>query len=151
MWVVWLKTWLDVAVFSVLGVMSVIWLWASLERWWFYRRLQGRLMQFVTPESLRIALTQNLTFIGSVAANAPYVGLLGTVLGVLVAFFDLAQGGKFDTAAVMMGLAFALKATAAGIALAIVAMFSYNAMHRQVEVLTWRWQEVRRLQGEAVT
>jgi biopolymer transport protein ExbB len=72
------------------------------------------------------------------------VGLLGTVLGVLVAFFDLGQGGKFDTAAVMVGLAIALKATAAGIALAIVSMFSYNALNRKVDVLTLRWQEARR-------
>lgn len=146
MWIVTLKAWLDPAIFGLLGLMSFLWLWAIIERWWFYRGLRGALMQFATPESLQIALTNNLTLVATVASNAPYVGLLGTVLGVLVAFFDLAQGGKFDTAAVMLGLAFALKATAAGITLAIFGMFSYNALNRKVEVLTLRWHEVRRLQ-----
>jgi biopolymer transport protein ExbB len=146
MWIVTLKAWLDPAIFGLLGLMSFLWLWAVIERLWFYRGLKGSLMQFATPESLQIALTENLTLIATVASNAPYVGLLGTVLGVLVAFFDLAQGGKFDTAAVMLGLAFALKATAAGISLAILGMFSYNTLNRKVEVLTLRWQEVRRLQ-----
>jgi biopolymer transport protein ExbB len=145
-WIPTLKAWLDPAIFGLLGVMSLLWLWAIIERWWFYRGLKGALMQFATIESLTIALTENLTLIATVASNAPYVGLLGTVLGVLVAFFDLAQGGKFDTAAVMLGLAFALKATAAGITLAIFGMFSYNALNRKVEVLTLRWQEVRKLQ-----
>jgi biopolymer transport protein ExbB len=146
MWIVTLKAWLDPVIFGLLGLMSLLWLWAIIERWWFYRGLKGALMQFATPESLTIALTENLTLIATVASNAPYVGLLGTVLGVLVTFFDLAQGGKFDTAAVMVGLAFALKATAAGISLAILSMFTYNALNRKVEVLTLRWQEVRRLQ-----
>jgi biopolymer transport protein ExbB len=145
-WIPTLKAWLDPAIFGLLGLMSLLWLWAIIERWWFYRGLKGALMQFATIESLTIALTENLTLIATVASNAPYVGLLGTVLGVLVAFFDLAQGGKFDTAAVMLGLAFALKATAAGITLAIFGMFSYNALNRKVEVLTLRWQEVRKLQ-----
>jgi biopolymer transport protein ExbB len=146
MWIVTLKAWLDPVIFGLLGLMSLLWLWAVIERWWFYRSLKGALMQFATPESLTIALTENLTLVATIASNAPYVGLLGTVLGVLVTFFDLAQGGKFDTAAVMVGLAFALKATAAGISLAILSMFTYNALNRKVEVLTLRWQEVRRLQ-----
>jgi biopolymer transport protein ExbB len=146
MWILVVKTWLDTAIFGLLGIMSLLWLWAVIERLWFYRGLRGALMQFATPESLKIALTDNLTLIATVASNAPYVGLLGTVLGVLVSFYDLSQGGKFETAAVMLGLAFALKATAAGITLAIFGMFSYNALNRKVEVLTLRWQEVRRLQ-----
>lgn len=149
MWITNLKAWLDPAIFGALGLMSVLWLWAVIERIWFYRSLTRKLMQFTTPESLRIALTENLTLVASIASSAPYVGLLGTVLGVLVAFFDLAQSGKFDTAAVMLGLAFALKATVAGMFLAILGVLSYNAMHRRVEVLTLRWQEATRLQAKS--
>jgi biopolymer transport protein ExbB len=144
MWVVVLKSWLDVIIFGSLGLMSLFWLWALLERLLYFRGLHERLNQFTSEESLKIALTDNMTIIATVASNAPYVGLLGTVLGVLVAFFDLGQGGKFDTAAVMVGLALALKATAAGIALAILGMFSYNALNRKIEVLTLRWQEAYR-------
>lgn len=144
MWLVTLKVWLDTAVFSVLGLMSIIWLWALLERLFFYHSVTGKLSQFQTAESLKIALTNQLTLIATIASNAPYVGLLGTVLGVLVAFIDLADAGKFDTTAVMLSLAFALKATAAGIALAIPAMMSYNGLHRKVEVMSLRWQEMQR-------
>ena len=95
-------------------------------------------------------LTRNLTMISTIGANAPYVGLLGTVLGILLTFHDLGRaGGNIDAAAIMVGLALALKATALGLVVAIPAVWFYNALLRRVDVLVMRWRKMRGL-GESV-
>lgn len=140
----WLKTYLDLSIFSVLGLMSVIWLWMTLERWWFYQHVT--VDDYTHIQALEMDLTKRLTVIASIGSNAPYVGLFGTVLGVMVAFNDIAQSGNIDTSSIMLGLALALKATAAGIALAIPAMISYNLLDRKAEVLLTQWQLSQQMQ-----
>jgi biopolymer transport protein ExbB len=99
---------------------------------------------FSHPDELNIELTRNLTAISSIGSNAPYVGLLGTVLGILLTFYDLGQGGGIDTNAIMLGLALALKATAMGLLVAIPAILIYNGLLRWVDVLTARWNKEHR-------
>ena len=112
-----LKASVDYIIFGALGLMSFLMVWLALERWWYLRRVD--LSQFVHADDLQIALTRHLTALSSIAANAPYVGLLGTVLGILITFYDLGQGGILEPASIMLGLALALKATAAGLLFAI--------------------------------
>jgi biopolymer transport protein ExbB len=79
-----LKASLDYVIFGTLGLMSFVLVWLALERWWYLTRVDvGR---FTHPDELQIALTHHMTSISSIGANAPYVGLLGTVLGILVTF-----------------------------------------------------------------
>lgn len=132
-----LKAYLDYMVLGTLGVMSFIMLAFAVERYIYFWRI--RLGQFQHIELLKVALTRNLTAISSVGSNAPYVGLLGTVLGILVTFHEMGQGGKIDVNTIMLGLAMALKATAAGLFVAIPAILFYNGLMRKVEVLTSRW------------
>lgn len=134
-----LKNYLDVLVFGVLAVMSFIMLWVVVERWLYFRRVT--LSTFTHPDELNIGLTRNLTFLYSVGANAPYVGLLGTVLGILITFHDLGQGGAVEVNTIMLGLALALKATAMGLVVAIPAILFYNGLLRKVEVLTAVWRK----------
>jgi biopolymer transport protein ExbB len=94
---------------------------------------------FRRVEDLEIALTRHLTVIATVGANAPYVGLLGTVLGILITFHDMGQGGAIDTSTIMVGLALALKATALGLLVAMPSIVFYNALLRRVDVLKARW------------
>jgi biopolymer transport protein ExbB len=108
-----LKQYLDYAVFGVLGFMSFLLVGFVIERYLYLRRV--RLIAFEDAEELNIALTRNLTAISTIGANAPYVGLLGTVLGILITFYDIGQGGGIETGAIMLGLALALKATALGL------------------------------------
>ncbi len=136
-----LKNHLDHGVFAILGIMSVLMVAYAVERVLYFRRV--RLEEFTSARSLEIALTNHLTVIASVGANAPYVGLLGTVLGILITFYDLGQGGAMDARQVMLGLALALKATALGLVVAIPAMLFYNALLRRAEVLQARWEESR--------
>jgi biopolymer transport protein ExbB len=133
-----LKANLDYAIIGILGFMSFIMLWSVVERLIYYYRVD--LERFQNEQELGVDLTRNLTLIASVGSNAPYVGLLGTVLGILITFYDIGQGGAIDTNAVMLGLALALKATALGLVVAIPSILFYNGLLRRVDVLTARWK-----------
>ena len=136
-----LKAWLDIAILGILGFMSLLMVAYVIERFLFYSRL--RVETFNNPHELQIALTNHLTIISSIAANAPYVGLLGTVLGILITFYDLGHSGGLDAGSIMLGLALALKATALGLLVAIPAILFYNALLRKTEVLKLRWQSLQ--------
>lgn len=138
---IFLKQYLDHMVLGILGFMSFIMLAFVLERSFYYWRV--RLDMFSHIEILKTALTRNLTAISTVAANAPYIGLLGTVIGILITFNDMGQAGKIDVNEIMLGLAMALKATAAGLVVAIPAIIFYNGLMRRVDVLVARWQTLQ--------
>jgi len=134
-----LKAYLDPAVFGTLGLMSLIMLAYVIERFLHYRAMD--LSQYTTLEDLEIDITNHLVTIASVGANAPYIGLLGTVLGILITFYDLGQGGNLDASSIMVGLALALKATALGLLVAIPAVVFYNGLQRKADVLRLLWQK----------
>jgi biopolymer transport protein ExbB len=138
----YLKDYLDYAVLGVLGVMSFLMLALAMERYLYLRRVD--LSLFEDAEELNLALTNNLTSIATIGSNAPYVGLLGTVLGILVSFHDMGQGGAIETGTIMLGLALALKATALGLVVAIPSIVFYNGLLRRVEVLQARWRRLNR-------
>jgi biopolymer transport protein ExbB len=94
----------------------------------------------------RRLLERRLAFVGTVGNNAPFIGLFGTVIGVIHAFEELGHGvpghGGAGAAAaagasqtVMTALAEALVATAIGIAVALPAIAFYNALQRRVTLL----------------
>lgn len=137
-----LRDYLDAGIIAVLGFMSFLALASVIERYIYLTRV--RLGAFDHPDELEIALTRHLTTIATVGANAPYVGLLGTVLGILITFYDLGQHGTIETASIMVGLALALKATALGLVVAIPSIIFYNALLRRVEVLKAKWRHLKR-------
>jgi biopolymer transport protein ExbB len=71
-------------------------------------------------------LDKRLTILGTVGSNAPFVGLLGTVLGIIKAFNDLALNSEGGPSVVMGGIAEALVATAIGLLVAIPAVVFFN-------------------------
>jgi biopolymer transport protein ExbB len=82
-----------------------------------------------------------LSFLGTLGNNAPFVGLFGTVLGIIKAFHDLGAAGVKGAAiqqTVMAGISEALVATAVGLAVAIPAVVAFNAFNRQLKTLTSR-------------
>jgi biopolymer transport protein ExbB len=137
----WLREYLDYGIIGVLGLMSFLLVGFVIERYLYLR--QVKLTRFADAEDLELALTRNLTAIATIGANAPYVGLLGTVLGILITFYDMGQEGRIETHAIMLGLALALKATAFGLLVAIPAIVFYNALLRRVEVLKARWRKIQ--------
>ena len=83
----------------------------------------------------KLAMERNLAFVGTVGNNAPFVGLLGTVIGIIRAFHEL-SGDLTGGATVVMGaISEALVATAVGIFVAIPALAAYNGFMRKVERL----------------
>ncbi|MFZ0789368.1 MAG: TonB-system energizer ExbB [Chromatiaceae bacterium] len=135
-----LKANLDAGVIAVLGFMSFLMITFVIERYLYFARVD--LGSFDHPDDLEVALTRHLTVIASVGANAPYVGLLGTVLGILITFYDLGQSATIETATIMVGLALALKATALGLVVAIPSIVFYNALLRRVDVIKARWRRL---------
>lgn len=75
---------------------------------------------------------RNLIFLGTLGNNAPFIGLFGTVLGIIVAFDDLAENPQGDATVVMDGISEALVATAIGLLVAIPAVVMFNYLNRRV-------------------
>lgn len=137
-----LKQGLDIIVFGILGLMSFLMVWFAIERLIFYRRV--RLAEFSREDTLNITLTRHLTLISTIGANAPYIGLLGTVIGILITFYEIGlSGGNIEVGAILIGLALALKATAMGLLVAIPAIWIYNGLLRKVDVLQAEWRSLR--------
>ncbi|NVJ10429.1 MotA/TolQ/ExbB proton channel family protein [Myxococcus sp. AM001] len=84
-----------------------------------------------------------LSYLGTLGNNAPFIGLFGTVLGIIKAFNDLGKmnaqgGGGAMQQTVMAGISEALVATAVGLAVAIPAVVAFNVFSRQLKTLTSR-------------
>ena len=90
-------------------------------------------------------LERFLAFLATVGSNAPYIGLLGTVLGIMKAFNDLATSAEAGQQTVMAGISLALVATAAGLFVAIPAVISYNYFQRQVRATLQSLDAVKEL------
>ncbi|HVY85024.1 MAG TPA: MotA/TolQ/ExbB proton channel family protein [Caulobacterales bacterium] len=77
-------------------------------------------------------LGSNMTFLASIGANAPFIGLFGTVWGIMIAFVGIAKTQTTSLAVVAPGIAGALIATAAGLAAAIPSVLIYNFSAKQI-------------------
>jgi biopolymer transport protein ExbB len=110
---------------------------------------RGRSAAEETMEAERIRLGQflekRLGFLGTLGANAPFIGLFGTVLGIIHAFKDLALTEGGGGPAVMSGIAEALVATAVGLLVAIPAVMAYNFFHRRLHTILERSQRLSRI------
>jgi biopolymer transport protein ExbB len=87
-------------------------------------------------ESERGRYERGLAFLGTLGNNAPFIGLFGTVLGIIRSFKDLAVSSLQNTQTVETGIAQALVATAVGLLVALPAVATYNAFTRHVERTT---------------
>lgn len=134
----WLGLAIDYGVIGILVMMSVVAVAVAIERKSFYRKV--RIEDFIDKKDLELQLTKRLHIIATVGSNAPYVGLLGTVLGIMLTFSRMGRQGITDTGQIMTGLALALKATAVGISVAIPAVVIYNVLLRSAKELILEWE-----------
>lgn len=93
----------------------------------------------------RPALERSLNFLATIGSNAPFIGLLGTVLGIMKAFRDLSHNASTGNEAVMLGIAEALVSTAVGLVVAIPAVVAYNSFSRKVRGSLQSLETVREL------
>ena len=122
---------LDYGIMGILLLMSVVTLWLFIERLMFYSSIRAE--DYDNKDALELELSDNLSTISAIGANAPYVGLLGTVIGIMLTFYSLGDIGSVDAKKIMMGLALALKATALGLVVAIPAISFYTILLRKME------------------
>lgn len=139
-----LKDSVDYFIFAVLGLMGFITLWLTIERLMFLKKV--RIDDYESQNDFDEAITKNMTTLYIIYSNAPYVGLLGTVIGIMITFYDMGQSGNINASDIMVGLSLALKATALGLAVAIPTLIIYNGLQRKINVLSTRWESAA---GEA--
>jgi biopolymer transport protein ExbB len=131
----------DYATLGILGAMSVIAFAYGFERFFFFRSVNVE--HYETKNKAEAELSKNLTTISVIGSNAPYVGLLGTVAGIMVVFYEIGQSGGMEPSAVVIGLSLALKATALGLLVAIPSMIIYSACLRKMDLLMGAWEDAR--------
>jgi biopolymer transport protein ExbB len=78
-------------------------------------------------------LEKNLAFLGTIGSNAPFIGLFGTVLGIIKAFHDLSLGSQAGVTVVMAGISEALAATAVGLLVAIPSVIAFNLFQSKIK------------------
>ena len=113
----WMKEAVDYVIFGILGLMGL------------GLCLRGG-ARHCAHEELHDALHHLL--------ERPYIGLLGTVIGIMLTFYDMGSTGAIDAGRIMTGLSLALKATALGLAVAIPTLISYNGLQRAMNVASRR-------------
>lgn len=129
-----LQKYADLVIFSVLGLMAFGALYCVVERLLFLRKVRPQ--NYATQEDFDEALSENMTLLNSIYSNAPYVGLLGTVVGIMLTFYEMGVSGQIEVKSVLIGLSLALKATALGLLIAIPALFAYNLLYRRIHKLS---------------
>lgn len=134
----WLKAVVDYGIIGFLIFLSIIAIGVAIERFYFFKHIN--LDAYPDQKSLELELTKKIHLIATIGSNAPYIGLLGTVLGIMLTFYMIGQEGFMDTGKIMVGLALALKATAIGLLVAIPAVSLYNFLLRKVKVLQMSWE-----------
>jgi biopolymer transport protein ExbB/TolQ len=90
-------------------------------------------------------LEKRLIILGTLGNNAVYIGLFGTVLGVIKAFHDLAQEGSAGPEVVMQGLSEALIATAVGLLVALPCVIAFNILQKQIKDILAETEAMARL------
>ena len=136
----WLKEAVDYGIIAFLGLMSIAAVAIAVERYLVYKHL--RIEDFPDRKSLELEITKKIHLIATIGSNAPYIGLLGTVLGIMLTFYTMGQDGFTATGKIMVGLSLALKATAVGLVVAIPSIVMYNMLLRKAKVLMMQWEIV---------
>ncbi len=125
-----LKEIVDYGIIGLLFILSIVTVALFIERLYYFKNINPK--EFKSRELLENHLSKHLTTIATIASNAPYIGLLGTVLAIMQTFIDMALN-NFVATAIIKSLALALKTTAVGLTVAIIASVLYNILVRKIE------------------
>ena len=142
-----IKDIVDYGIIGLLIFLSFITFAFAIERLLFYRSV--KLKNYSNKTALELDLSKHLATVASIGSNAPYIGLLGTVLAIILTFYIIGdQQETINPGEIMKHLALALKATAAGLVVAIPATVIYNALLTKVDTLLGRWEILQELKGK---
>lgn len=129
---------IDYGVLGLLGLMSFVAAFIIIERYLFFFSI--KLGEYRKKQQLELDLTRYLPLVATIGSNAPFIGLLGTVLSIMLTFYTISSGGMMESKEIMLSLSLALKATAAGLLVAIPATAFYNLLVRKSERLVAQWE-----------
>jgi len=135
----------DYGIIWLLALLSVITVACAIERLYVFRKISIR--DFREKRALELELTRKLHIIAAIGSNAPYLDLLGTVMGIMLTFHTMGTLGFMDTSKIMVGLALALKATAVGLFVAIPSVTMYNLLLRKTKELIIQWELMNGREG----
>ena len=121
-------------VLYILILMSIISIGVIIERIIVIKNVEKELLNY-NPLDLKLTLEKRLGILATFGNNAPFIGLFGTVLGVIKAFYDLGVSSDFGIKVVMQGISEALVATAMGLFVAIPSVIAYNYFVRKIKTL----------------
>ena len=133
-----IKVYGEYFIIGILAFMGFLSLWFWIERLMRYKSID--IKKYKTQKELELELTNHIDIIATCGSNAPYVGLLGTVFGIMITFYSMGQTQGMDVNTIMSSLALALKATAMGLLVAIPAIIFTNHLGRKIDVLLARWE-----------
>jgi biopolymer transport protein ExbB len=137
-----IKNIIDYGIIGLLLFLSFITFAFAIERVLFYRSID--ISAYKNRTAMELDLMKRLPAIASIGTNAPYIGLLGTVLAIILTFYIIGENqNNVDPGEIMKHLALALKATAAGLVVAIPATVIYNGLLAKVDTLLARWDIAR--------
>lgn len=122
----WVNNLVDYGIIGFLILLCFFVVMFAVERMLFYKSIKSD--SYESRKELELDLQKNLSSIGTVASNSPYIGLLGTVMGIMLTFYNVGTSTKVDTGKIMVNLSLSLKATAAGLVVAIISVVIYNAL-----------------------
>jgi len=134
----------ETPVLYILIIMSIISIAVIIERLLTINRLEKRMLSY-EPLQLKLNLEKRLGILATFGNNAPFIGLFGTVLGVMQAFHDLGQSSEFGVKVVMEGISEALVATALGLFVAIPSVIAYNYFVRKIKTILLIYEEKKKL------
>lgn len=91
------------------------------------------------------SLKDKVSILGTISATAPYIGLLGTVYGILIAFWNLGSSQQATIATVAPSIAEALIATGMGLFVAIPSLIAYNRLNHRIDTLLEGYEKVKKI------
>lgn len=121
-------------VLYVLIVMSVVSIAIIIERLTAFSQIEKSIDMDVN--NAKIALEKRLGILATFGNNAPFVGLFGTILGVMNSFKSMGSGDGVATKLIMVGISEALVATAMGLLVAIPSVAAYNYFVRRIRKIS---------------
>lgn len=134
-------------VLYVLILMSIVGVAIVIERLIIIPKIEKNMMDY-DPLTLKLSLEKRLGILATFGNNAPFIGLFGTVLGIIKAFHDLGTSHEFGIRVVMTGISEALVATAMGLFVAIPSVIAYNYFVRRVKKILLTYEYKRNLPVE---
>ena len=134
----------ETPVLYILVIMSIISVAVIIERLIVIKKLEKNMLSY-EPLQLKLHLEKRLGILATFGNNAPFIGLFGTVLGVMQAFHDLGQSSEFGVKVVMEGISEALVATALGLFVAIPSVIAYNYFVRKIKTILLIYEEKKKL------